>query len=226
METNLDSIHKQVIACRKCPRLVAWREQVAREKRRAFLQEEYWGKPVPGFGDPLAKIMVVGLAPGAHGSNRTGRMFTGDASGEFLYRALYLAGFANQSTSIEVGDGLTLNEIYISAVCRCVPPQNKPTPQEIRNCLGYLEKELDLLPVQGIIALGKIAYDEVVRWADLRKYYPTEEIQFAHGRFNPSVEGKPWVLASYHPSRQNTQTGRLTREMFQSIWIQAHNLLG
>jgi uracil-DNA glycosylase len=223
---DLTNLNQQIIACRLCPRLVAWREQVAREKRRAYLTHEYWGKPVPGFGDISARILVVGLAPGAHGSNRTGRMFTGDASGEFLYPALHQSGFANQPTCVGLGDGLTLSNLFISAVCRCVPPDNKPTTEEIQNCIGFLQSEMDLLPIQGIVALGKIAFDEVVKMTKLRDSDDTGQVQFSHMAFFPAKKDRPWILASYHPSRQNTQTGRLTRDMFQSIWVKARELVG
>lgn len=219
-KTTLDwEIHNRtLIACRDCERLVAWREHVARVKRRAYLDWDYWGKPVPGFGDSRARLLVVGLAPGAHGSNRTGRMFTGDASGEFLYAALYRAGFANQPVSIDRCDGLRLKDVFISAVCRCAPPGNKPAPQEIKNCRKYLLAEIALLnPVLGIVALGKIAFDEVLDIllpaGESKNAYP-----FSHGAFYSLPAGLPWLLASYHPSRQNTQTGRLTATMFDAIW--------
>ena len=219
-KTTLDwEIHNRtLIACRDCERLVAWREHVAREKRRAYLDWDYWGKPVPGFGDSRARLLVVGLAPGAHGSNRTGRMFTGDASGEFLYASLYRAGFANQPVSIDRCDGLGLKDVFISAVCRCAPPGNKPAPQEIKNCRKYLLAEIALLnPVLGIVALGKIAFDEVLDIllpaGESKNAYP-----FSHGAFYSLPAGLPWLLASYHPSRQNTQTGRLTATMFDAIW--------
>ncbi|HAF61401.1 MAG TPA: uracil-DNA glycosylase [Anaerolineaceae bacterium] len=213
------TLNEEVIACQKCPRLVAWREQVAQEKRAAFRDQEYWGKPVPGFGDPNARVMVVGLAPGAHGSNRTGRMFTGDASGDFLYPALYRAGFCNRPAAIQRGDGLEMKDVFITAVGRCAPPQNKPAKQELLNCRPFLLQEIDLLTnLQGFVALGGIAFQhllEILR----KKYgvvYPSKP-KFAHGacyRFPHA----PWLLASYHPSRQNTQTGRLTEEMFDKVW--------
>lgn len=219
-KTALDwEIHNRTLtACRDCERLVAWREQVAREKRRAFLDWDYWGKPVPGFGDTRARLLVVGLAPGAHGSNRTGRMFTGDASGEFLYTALHREGFANQPASADRNDGLRLKDVFITAVCRCAPPGNKPAPQEIKNCRKYLLAEIALLiQVQGIVALGKIAFDEVLDIflpaGESKSAYP-----FSHGAFFSLPAGLPWLLASYHPSRQNTQTGRLTATMFDAIW--------
>jgi uracil-DNA glycosylase len=222
---NLSSLEQEIIACRTCPRLVAWREQVAVEKRRAYRGQDYWGKPVPGFGDPQARILIVGLAPGAHGSNRTGRMFTGDASGEFLYQALYNAGFASHPTSLNRNDSLQLKDIFITATCRCVPPDNKPTPLEMKSCLPYLYREYDLLPIQGIVALGKIAYDQVPHIPTFGLPRDEKMPEFAHGAFLEPSQDHPWVLASYHPSRQNTQTGRLTPAMFQSIWTRARSLL-
>ena len=204
--------------CRLCPRLVSWREEVAVTKRRAYQDENYWGKPVPGFGDHQARILVVGLAPGAHGSNRTGRMFTGDASGDFLFPALYRAGFANQPEALNRGDDLKLRDLFITAVGRCAPPANKPNSEELRNCEPFLLAEIELLTgLQGIVALGQIAFDRVVRLyrdrgADIGK------LKFGHGAFYTLGAGLPWLLASYHPSRQNTQTGRLTEEMFDQVW--------
>jgi len=222
---ELVHLNQTLLACRKCPRLVAWREQVAREKRRAYRDCDYWGKPVPGFGDPGARLLAVGLAPGAHGSNRTGRMFTGDASGDFLYPALHRAGFANQPLTIGLGDGLALQDLFISAVCRCAPPDNKPAPDEIANCLPYLAQEMAILTnVQGIIALGKIAFDQVLRLYK-GQGYSTGRLDFAHGAFYELGQGRPWLLASYHPSRQNTQTGRLTAAMFDQIWLGARSRL-
>lgn len=223
---HFKELNNEIISCRLCPRLVEWRERVARGKRRAFRDVEYWGRPVPGFGDPKAPILVVGLAPGAHGSNRTGRMFTGDASGEFLFRALHQAGFASQPVSIQQDDPLQLNDLFITAVCRCAPPDNKPTPEEIRTCLPFLQREIALLPVAGFVALGKIAFDQILRFP-IYSFGKTNEPApvFAHGSFYPAANNQPWILASYHPSRQNTQTGRLTREMFQQIWDKAKSLL-
>ena len=214
-----------MIACRKCPRLVAWREQVAREKRRAFRDHEYWGKPVPGFGDPQARVLVVGLAPAAHGGNRTGRMFTGDSSGDFLYRALHRAGFANQPTARDRNDGLALIDVYIAAVCRCAPPDNRPTSQEIANCLPYLAQELVLLDrVQVIVALGRIAFDNALRlYRDQGQRLA--KFTFAHNAVHRLGEGLPWLVASYPPSRQNTQTGRLTEAMFDQVWENVVRLL-
>jgi len=208
-------------ACRLCPRLVAWREEVARTKRRAYLAEDYWGRPVPGFGDPAAQALAVGLAPGAHGANRTGRMFTGDSSGDFLYAALYRAGFASRPSSMHRGDGLVLKDLFISAVCRCVPPANKPTASEIATCLPYLAQELALLArVQVIVALGRIAFDGVLHVMRDRPGFSeqTGPFRFAHGATFRLGENLPWLIASYHPSRQNTQTGRLTAAMFDAVW--------
>ena len=211
----------ELLQCTSCPRLVAWREQVAREKRRAYLDWDYWGKPVPGFGDRQGEILVVGLAPGAHGSNRTGRMFTGDDSGNFLYPALNEAGFANQPQSISRDDGLELRSVYITSLCRCVPPANKPTSQEIENCLPFLRRESALLPdLKVIVALGRVAFDRILRLYrqeghDITRYKFTHAAKF-------KLPGElPWLVVSYHPSRQNTQTGLLTREMFAEIWQSA-----
>ncbi len=208
-------LESEIVQCRICPRLVAWREQVAREKRRAYRDQEYWGKPVPGFGDPNARLLIVGLAPGAHGSNRTGRMFTGDASGDFLYPALYRAGFASSPKTINRDDGLTLNNIFITAVCRCAPPDNKPSREEITACLPYIREEMSLLPnLKGIVALGSIAFNETLNLLGKKH----NNLTFGHGSLFDFGNGLPWLLASYHPSRQNTQTGRLTTDMFDRIW--------
>jgi uracil-DNA glycosylase family 4 len=197
---------------------VEWREKMAKEKRRAFLSQDYWGKPVPGFGDHEARVLVLGLAPGAHGSNRTGRMFTGDASGEFLYAALHRAGFASLPASSDRNDSLKLKDIYITAVCRCAPPDNKPDRIEIDTCRKYWTSEMALLPdLQGIVALGRIAFDEIISVLPVLTAQ-RKDLQFSHGAFYDPGSNSPWLLASYHPSRQNTQTGRLTREMFDAIW--------
>ena len=207
-----------VIACRKCPRLVEWREEVARTRRRAYMDWEYWGKPVPGFGDRQARVLVVGLAPAAHGANRTGRNFTGDSSGDFLYRALYRAGFANQPTSRHRDDGLALENMYIAAVCRCAPPANRPLPEEIANCQAFLDAELDLLDgLEVIVTLGQIAFDNLLRL--LRKRgHALPKLSFGHAKVYDLGEGLPRLVSSYHPSRQNTQTGRLTEAMFDQVW--------
>ena len=220
-----NELEDRITSCRLCPRLVSWREEVAATKRRAYQNELYWGKPVPGFGDYQARILVVGLAPGAHGSNRTGRMFTGDASGNFLYPALHRAGFANQPEATARGDGLVLRDLFIPAVCRCAPPANKPTADEIQNCLPFLLSEIGLLDdLQGIVALGQIAFDRVIRlYRD--QGAKIAKLKFGHGAFYVLGEGLPWLLASYHPSRQNTQTGRLTTDMFAQIWGMARSRL-
>lgn len=216
---------QEITACRKCPRLVEWREEVAVTKRKAYLNEDYWGKPVPGFGDPESKIMIVGLAPGAHGSNRTGRMFTGDASGDFLYPALHRAGFANQPTALHRNDNLQLKDIFITAICRCVPPQNKPKVDEIKTCLPYLASEVELLPpVEGFVALGRIAFDGILRMYKMQGIQ-LPKLDFGHNMLHQLGDGRPWLLASYHPSQQNTLTGRLTVEMFDEIWDRAKGLI-
>ena len=225
MKNNLDNLEQQITSCRKCPRLVAWREEVARVKRRAYLDWEYWGKPVPGFGDPKARLLILGLAPGAHGSNRTGRMFTGDGSGNFLFPALYRAGFANQPNSKHRQDGLELHDCWLTASARCAPPGNKPTLEELNTCQPWLEEEMALLPhLQGVVLLGKIALDSLLRLPGYSKL-PKKDIVFGHGAFYHPDENLPWILCSYHPSLQNTQTGRLTAEMFDQIWQQARGYL-
>ena len=220
MDRSLASLNKEIIACRKCPRLVVWREEVARVKRRAYMDQEYWGKPVPGFGDPRARGLIVGLAPGAHGSNRTGRAFTGDASGGFLYPALYRAGFANQPTAESRNDGLTLKDLYIAASARCVPPDNKPTPEELNNCQPYLERVIQILNPKVIVCLGRIAFERILRMYSLRN----SSFKFAHGATYELMTGH-WLLCSYHPSQQNTLTGKLTIQMFDDIWVKAKELL-
>ncbi|MGB3700616.1 MAG: uracil-DNA glycosylase [Anaerolineales bacterium] len=210
-------LENAVIDCRKCPRLVAWCEEVAQVKRRAYLDWDYWGKPVPGFGDREARVLVVGLAPGAHGSNRTGRMFTGDSSGDFLYPALFNAGFANQPQAVDREDGLQLADMFISAVCRCAPPGNKPKADEISNCLPYLEAEIDLLSrLKVIVVLGRIAFDQTLR-VYRQRIIEKISFDFKHLAVYPLGENLPWLIASYHPSRQNTQTGRLTEAMFAEV---------
>ncbi len=217
---KLNELNQQIIVCRKCPRLVEWREEVARVKRKAYKDVEYWGKPVPGFGDPKARVLVVGLAPGAHGSNRTGRQFTGDASGGFLYPALYRAGFANQASAESRGDGLILKDMYITASGRCAPPDNKPSPEELNNCQPYLERELEILKPKVIVCLGRIAFERILKIFSVRGVV----YKFGHGASYQLANGA-WVLCSYHPSQQNTSTGKLTVAMFDAIWVQAKNLL-
>ena len=225
MEDRLSILEEEIIHCRRCPRLTSWREEVAVVKRKAYMDWEYWGKPVPGFGDHETRVLVVGLAPGAHGSNRTGRMFTGDASGDILFRNLYQHGFCSQPNSMRIDDGLELKDLFISAVCRCVPPGNKPEPSEITNCLPYLSKEIDLLSnIHGVVALGRIAYDGVVNILNGRGYkFPHNT--FGHGKLIQPDGANIWVLQSYHPSRQNTQTGRLTESMFSDIWSETRRLI-
>jgi len=216
---SLEKINREIVACRKCPRLVKYREEVAREKRRAFREWEYWGKPVPGFGDPNARLLILGLAPAAHGGNRTGRVFTGDRSGDFLYRALYRAGFANQENSTHRGDGLKLDGAYISATLRCAPPANKPLPQELANCRPYFERELAILRPRAVLALGAIAMraylallKESGEIASLAGY------PFRHGASYQLPGNLPRLFASYHPSQQNTFTGKLTEKMIKNVF--------
>lgn len=226
---TLESLNRQIVSCRLCPRLVAWRERVAREKRRAYKDQEYWGKPVPGFGDLHARVLVVGLAPGAHGSNRTGRQFTGDASGDFLYPALFRAGFANRPVSSAMGDGLELRDLYLTASARCAPPGNKPTAEELDNCQPFLESELQLIQPKVIVALGRIAFERVIRIYSAQ----SNGWRFAHGAafdLQPAAVSlrdlqPATLLCSYHPSQQNTSTKKLTVEMFDEIWKKAKSLL-
>ncbi len=219
-ESQLEKLNKEIIACRKCPRLVEWREEVARVKRKAYLDQEYWGKPVPGFGDPQARVLVVGLAPGAHGSNRTGRNFTGDASGGFLYPALHRAGFANRAEAESRSDGLVLKDMYITASGRCAPPDNKPTPEELNNCQPYLERELKIIDPRVIVCLGRIAFERILKIYGAR----SSVYKFTHGA-SYKLPNDKWVLCSYHPSQQNTLTGKLTVDMFDQIWKMARKLI-
>jgi uracil-DNA glycosylase family 4 len=223
--TDIETLNQTIISCQKCPRLVTYREGVAKTKRRAYQDWEYWGKPVPALGDFKGRLLAVGLAPGPHGSNRTGRMFTGDASGVFLFQALYKAGFASQPLSINRDDGLELSDLLISAVCRCVPPDNKPTRSEIMNCIPYLELEIDYMhQLKGIVALGRIAFDALLAIYRARGA-ETGQFKFIHGELYPLGDRFPWLFASYHPSQQNTQTGRLTIRMFDQVWQKAASLL-
>ena len=217
---SLSELNEEIISCRKCPRLVAWREEVARTKRKAYMDWDYWGKPVPGFGDSNARVLVVGLAPGAHGSNRTGRQFTGDASGDFLFPALYRAGFASQPESISRDDGLMLKDMYITASGRCAPPQNKPKAEELNNCQPFLERELELVKPKVIVCLGRVAFERILRIFS----EPKAGKKFGHGaRFR--LEAGPWLICSYHPSQQNTSTKKLTLEMFDAMWEKVKSLL-
>ncbi len=221
----LTVLNREVIGCTRCPRLVAYREQVAREKRRAYRDWEYWGKPVPGFGDEDARVLIMGLAPGAHGSNRTGRPFTGDASGNFMYPVLYETGFASQPTATDRNDGLKLKDLYITAAVRCAPPDNKPLPQELAECSIFLDREIaGLEKVKVVVALGKIGFDAYLNYLKRRGLLPSRQpYLFKHGAHCQMPDGKV-LLASYHPSNQNTQTGKLTREMFVKIFKQAAKL--
>ena len=222
---DLETLNINIISCRMCPRLVDYRELVAKKKKRAYQDWVYWGKPVPAFGDTHGRILVVGLAPGPHGSNRTGRMFTGDASGVFLFKALNKAGFANQSESVSREDGLKLNDMLISAVCRCVPPDNKPDRSEITNCLPFLVQEIELMSnLQGFVALGRLAFDNLLQ-IYRGKGETIPKLDFKHGGIYQLAKGLPWLVASYHPSQQNTQTGRLTVEMFDLVWDSVKALL-
>jgi uracil-DNA glycosylase len=221
----LKVLNAEVVACTLCPRLVAYREQIAREKRRAYREWDYWGKPVPGFGDPKARVLVLGLAPGAHGSNRTGRPFTGDASGNFMYPVLYETGFANQPAATDRHDGLELTDLYITAAGRCAPPDNKPLPDELANCASYLERELEgLNKLRVIVALGRIGFDAYLNYLKGRKLITGKgAYEFGHGAEFSLPDGRI-LLASYHPSNQNTQTGKLTKEMFRKIFKRARQL--
>jgi len=231
---TLDELEGAVVRCRRCPRLVKWREKVAREKRASFQDQDYWGRPVPGFGDPEARVLVVGLAPAAHGANRTGRMFTGDRSGDWLYRALHRAGFANQPDSTAPDDGLELSDAWVTATVRCAPPGNKPRPSERKNCREYLEREIDLFldGLRVVVPLGGYAYAHVLRiFRDRGWSVPSPMPDFSHGLEIELREGVPRdgrafvLLASYHPSQQNTFTRTLTEAMFDRIWSRARELV-
>ena len=218
MPTNLGDLEARVTRCRKCPRLVEWRERVAREKRAAFRDEDYWGRPVPGFGDPEAPVYVLGLAPAAHGGNRTGRVFTGDRSGDWLFASLHRTGFANQPTSTDASDGLRLDGAFIAAAVRCAPPANKPLPSERDNCLPYAERELELLRPEVIVCLGAFAWDAACRLLGLRP-----KPRFGHGAEHATDAG-PILLGTYHPSQQNTFTGKLTEPMLDAIFRRSREL--
>jgi uracil-DNA glycosylase family 4 len=225
---ELAQLQQQVIACTRCPQLIAYCRKVAREKRRMYRECEYWGKPVPSFGDPNARLLIVGLAPGAHGANRTGRMFTGDRSGDFLYPALYEAGFANQPSSRNRDDGLELRDCYITAPLRCAPPLNKPAPEELRNCQPFFERELELLTrVRAVLVLGRIAFDSYLHIVGQGQNFPRRStLIFSHGASLTLPVGLPRLFCSYHPSQQNTQTGRLTAQMFQQVLRDIRDFLG
>jgi uracil-DNA glycosylase family 4 len=213
-------LEARVVSCRRCPRLVEWRERVAREKRAAFRDEDYWGRPVPGFGDPRARVYVLGLAPAAHGGNRTGRVFTGDRSGDWLFGSLHRTGFANQPTSVRADDGLRLTDAFVAAAVRCAPPANKPLPAERDNCLPYAAEELELIRPAVIVCLGAFAWDAACRLCGLRP-----RPRFGHGAEH-AVAGGPVLLGTYHPSQQNTFTGKLTEPMLDAVFIRARELAG
>lgn len=224
---TLHILNNEIVACRKCPRLVKYREEIARVKRRAFREWEYWGKAVPGFGDPKARLFILGLAPAAHGANRTGRVFTGDRSGDFLYAALHKAGFANQPTSLHREDGLKLKNAYIAAAVRCAPPANKPLPEEILNCRPYLERELGILRPRVVLALGKIAWDaylEILKQEG--KIASRAKFVFGHGAEERPVADGPVLVGVYHPSQQNTQTGKVTAAMYAKVLKRVQEILG
>jgi uracil-DNA glycosylase family 4 len=220
---DLDALQREITSCRACPRLVEWREQVGREKRAAFAGETYWARPVPGFGDPSARVLIVGLAPAAHGGNRTGRVFTGDRSGDFLFASLFRCGFANQPTSTAADDGLVLRDAYVSAAVRCAPPANKPTPAERDECAPYLRRELELLDrVHVIVALGNFGYEAV--WSARRESAAADSLPARRPRFAHGVEvecGSVTLLGAFHPSQQNTFTGRLTPDMLDAVFTRA-----
>jgi uracil-DNA glycosylase family 4 len=225
---GLEVLNQEIVGCSLCPRLREHCERIAAVKRRAYRDFDYWGKPVPAFGDPSARVLILGLAPGAHGSNRTGRMFTGDTSGTWLYRVLHATGFATQATSTDRNDGLELTDAFITASARCAPPGNKPTPQEIRNCRPFLERELALLPnVRVVVALGKIAFDN---YLDLLKGRGVIEsraaFEFGHNRVFRMGPGQPVLISSYHPSQQNTSTGKLTEKMLREVFHRARKEAG
>lgn len=222
---TLHALNQTIIACEKCPRLVAYREQIARDKKRMYRGDEYWGKPVPGWGDPHARLYIVGLAPAAHGGNRTGRVFTGDSSGDFLFAALYRAGFANQPTSVARGDGLRLLDAYIGAAARCAPPDNKPTPQEFANCFPYLAREFELLKnARVLIGLGAIGFNAILKLLETQgSDIPKPRPKFGHNVLYRV--GSYAVIGTYHPSRQNTNTGKLTAPMFDAVFDSARRVL-
>jgi uracil-DNA glycosylase family 4 len=221
---SLAALQDRIITCHLCPRLVEWREKVAREKVKRFAEQEYWGKPVPSFGDPRARLLVLGLAPAAQGGNRTGRIFTGDRSGDWLFRALHKAGFANQPTSVSRNDGLRLKDCYVTAAVRCAPPENKPLPQENANCRPYLLSELELLKrLMVIVALGRFAFDTALASVGVDQSTPRRP-EFRHGA-EYLLAGRISLLASFHPSQQNTFTGKLTEPMFDDVFSRARKII-
>lgn len=223
---GLQHVHSAIVSCDRCPRLRHYCQQIAREKKRAHANDTYWGRPVPGFGDPAARLLIVGLAPAAHGANRTGRVFTGDGSGDFLMSALQSAGFANIATSRSTDDGLALRDAYILAAVRCAPPDNKPTPEEIGRCLDHLDAEVAELPnVRVVVALGKIGFDAWLRLMKRRGVTKAPRPQFGHGVRVHMGTGMPTLVGCYHPSRQNTNTGKLTPPMMASVFRTAARLV-
>ncbi len=219
--TGLAALEERITSCRACPRLVAWREEVARVKRASFADQEYWGRPVPGFGDPGARVFVLGLAPAAHGANRTGRIFTGDRSGDWLFASMHRTGFANQPTSVAPGDGLRLTDVWIAAAVRCAPPANKPTPEERDRCLPFAREELDLLAsVRVVVCLGAFAWDAALRLLGPVRPRP----KFGH--LAEAEVGGLRLLGSFHPSQQNTFTGKLTEPMTDAVFVRARELAG
>ena len=226
MPSALVQLNREIVACTRCPRLIAYCQKIGREKRRAYLDWDYWAKPVPGFGDPKARVLILGLAPGAHGSNRTGRPFTGDGSGYFMYPVLHKAGFASQPQATHRDDGLRLTDAYITAAVRCAPPQNKPNPEEIANCAAFLDREMAVMTkVRIVVALGRIGFDAYLNHLK-RQGLPIakSKIAFAHGAHYSMPDGRI-LLCSYHPSQQNTLTGKLTEKMFLDVFLKARKLL-
>ena len=224
--SRLRALHREIVECHACPRLVAWREEVARIKVRRFRDWTYWARPLPGFGDPAARLLIIGLAPAAHGGNRTGRMFTGDRSGDFLYAALHRAGFANQPTSVRRDDGLALRDVFITAPCRCAPPANKPMPDELMRCSAWLDREVSLLPrVRVVLALGSIGWGAALAHLARRGLLvPRPRPQFGHGAV-ATIAGGPTLLGCYHVSQQNTNTGKLTPKMIDAVLVRAKQLV-
>ncbi|MBI1355048.1 MAG: uracil-DNA glycosylase [Acidobacteria bacterium] len=223
----MDAVSQLIVDCEGCPRLREHCRRVAREKRRAYRHQQYWGRPVPGFGDPAARLLIVGLAPGAHGANRTGRMFTGDSSGDLLYATLHATGFATQAESVSRDDGLQLRDAYITAAARCAPPDNKPAREELQQCSCFLEREMLLLPhIRVVVALGRVALDALLRiWTARGEAVSRREFAFGHGAEHALPSGSGSLLCSFHPSRQNTQTGRLSEPMFRGVFERARALL-
>jgi uracil-DNA glycosylase family 4 len=222
--TNWNSLNKKIVACQRCPRLRKYCRLIAKEKRRAFADWNYWGRPVPNFGDARGKLLIIGLAPAAHGGNRTGRIFTGDRSGDWLYRALYKVGFANQAKSVSIDDGLQLSDCVVTAAAHCAPPDNKPTPRELANCQEWLDATFDILDPRVIVALGQTAFRAALRQSRRKAWLAGSAPKFSHGAL-VKLKDDHWVIASYHPSQQNTFTGKLTEPMFDRVFKTARKLL-